>query len=328
MSKFNITFKNKKYSIDKSLLSGAISSIEAVLIGLSGGDVPTPTETLAPGLYQTGAIALYEEQGAEAIEGMMITSWDELLANGTVHVEDGVVYSNFNIDEWPDEWVNTSSDALAGDLVLPSDGSITALGDFNINDEVGNPAFALCEQLTGLYIPGSVMSISDMAFHTCVSLTSIMIPSRVTSIGWGVFSSCISLASIVIPDSVTSIGISAFEGCESLASITIPNSITVIDENAFSYCTSLESIEISDSVTSIGCSAFESCTALDSVAIGNGMTNIYDCAFLDCISLKSITYNGTIAQWNLITKGSAWQSGTGDFTVYCTDGNILPELPS
>ena len=36
MSKINLTFKNKKYSIDKSLLSGAISSLETTLSGLSG----------------------------------------------------------------------------------------------------------------------------------------------------------------------------------------------------------------------------------------------------------------------------------------------------
>ena len=74
MSKFNITFKNKKYSIDKYLLSRATSSIEAALSGLSGGDVLTPTDTLPAGLYQTGAMDLYEEQGASAVEGMMITS--------------------------------------------------------------------------------------------------------------------------------------------------------------------------------------------------------------------------------------------------------------
>ena len=33
MSNLNITFKNKKYSIDKSLLEGAYSSLETVLEG-------------------------------------------------------------------------------------------------------------------------------------------------------------------------------------------------------------------------------------------------------------------------------------------------------
>ena len=37
MSNLNITFKNKKYSIDKSLLEGAISELETVLEGLSAG---------------------------------------------------------------------------------------------------------------------------------------------------------------------------------------------------------------------------------------------------------------------------------------------------
>ena len=39
MAKFNIKFKNKSYSIDKSKLSGAIARLEAALSNLSG-DVP------------------------------------------------------------------------------------------------------------------------------------------------------------------------------------------------------------------------------------------------------------------------------------------------
>ena len=112
---------------------------------------------------------------------------------------------------------------------------------------------------------GSVTNIGDSAFSGCSSLTSITIPDSVTSIGDLAFDSCSSLTSITIPDSVTSIGVSAFGGCSSLTSITIPSSVTSIGDEAFWDCSSLTSITIPDSVTSIGRYAFFGCYSLTSV---------------------------------------------------------------
>ena len=67
---------------------------------------------------------------------------------------------------------------------------------------------------------GSVTSIGDYAFRGCTSLTSITIPDSVTSIGDHAFDNCTALTSIVIPDSVTSIGAYAFAYCDSLTSVT------------------------------------------------------------------------------------------------------------
>ena len=46
---------------------------------------------------------------------------------------------------------------------------------------------------------GSVTSIGDYAFYNCNGLTSITIPDSVTSIGSSAFSGCNSLTSITIP---------------------------------------------------------------------------------------------------------------------------------
>ena len=159
--------------------------------------------------------------------------------------------------------------------------------------------FRFCDKLTSIIIPDSVTSIDSEAFESCTSLTSITIPNSVTSIGAYAFYNCSSLTSITIPNSVTSIGIWAFRNCSSLTSITIPNSVTSIGQSTFYNCSSLTSITIPNSVTSIDWSAFNTCT-----------------------SLTSINFNGTKAQWNSISKGSYWNSGTGNYTIYCTDGNI------
>ena len=67
---------------------------------------------------------------------------------------------------------------------------------------------------------GSVTSIGDEAFRDCTSLTSITIPDGVTSIGYSAFSDCTGLTSITIGDSATSIGYSAFYNCTGLTSVT------------------------------------------------------------------------------------------------------------
>ena len=67
---------------------------------------------------------------------------------------------------------------------------------------------------------GSVTSIGDSAFGCCSGLTSITIPDTVTSIGFYAFSGCSSLTSVTIFDGVTSVENGAFAYCSGLTSIT------------------------------------------------------------------------------------------------------------
>ena len=167
-----------------------------------------------------------------------------------------------------------------------------------------------------------VTSIGDSAFKNCTGLTSIEIPDSVTSIGEWAFDSCRSLTSIDIPDGVTSIGNSAFWYCTGLTSIVIPDSVTSIGNSAFMNCTGLTSIDIPDSVTSIGDEAFASCWRLTSIDIPDGVTSIGYEAFKNCTGLTSITFEGTVDQWNAITKGSGWKDEVPATEVICTDGTV------
>ena len=216
---------------------------------------------------------------------------------------------------------------------------------------IGIGAFNNCTSLVSITIPDSVTSIGEGAFEGCTSLiyneydnacylgndnnpyivlvkakskdiTSCDIDDDTKVIYTCAFSNCSSLTSITIPDSVTSIGDYAFEGCTSLTSITILDSVTSIGNYAFRDCTSLESIILPDSVTNIGIASFQSCSSLTSVIIPDSVTSIDSGAFDDCQDLSNVTFDGTIKQWDEISKKSYWNSNTGNYTIYCTDGTI------
>ncbi len=202
--------------------------------------------------------------------------------------------------------------------VIPTDGSVTGIGDW---------AFSDCTGLKDITIPDSVTSIGEYAFYGCTGLTSITIPSSVTSIGSGAFGGCTGLTSIVVdPDnpvchsdgncliqteeevlvagcktsviptdgSVTGIGDWAFSDCTGLKDITIPDSVTSIGEYAFYGCTGLTNITIPDSMTEIGSSAFWNCTGLTSITIPNSVKSIGSHAFSGCTGLTSITIPNSV----------------------------------
>ena len=219
---------------------------------------------------------------------------------------------------------------------------------------IGDNAFLNCTGLTSITIPDSVTSIGNGAFRACFGLTSIVIPDSVTSIGNDAFSSCFGLISMTVAEgnpvyssegnclietasktlvagcknsviphdgSVTSIGGGAFSYCSGLTSITIPDSVTSIGDYAFEGCTGLTSVVIPDSVTSIGECAFYGCSGLTSITIPDSVTNIGD-QFWDGTGLTSITFEGTMKQWNTISKGSLLNNNFPATKVICSDGTV------
>ena len=206
--------------------------------------------------------------------------------------------------------------------VIPSDGSVTRIGEY---------AFLYCNSLTNIAIPDSVTSIGRFAYSGCRLLSSITIPEGAISIGDYAFYNCISLASISIPDSVTSIGSNAFEGCcGSLESIVVEdgnkvyhsegNCLIETDSKTLIVGCKNSVIPSDGSVTRIGDYAFARCNSLTSIVIPEGVTSIGKYAFWYCSSLTSITFQGSMEQWIAIDKGTEWNLDAGSYTVICTDG--------
>lgn len=192
--------------------------------------------------------------------------------------------------------------------------------------------FKGCSNLATINIGDNVKIIPSYAFEDCTGLTSITIPDSVTSIGVGAFAGCTGLTSVTIGNSVTSIGDSAFFGCSELMSI-------VVDEGNTKYHSAgnclIETatktlilgcntsvIPAEGSVTSIGNSAFYECTGLTSITIPESVTSIDFWTFYNCTGLTSITFNGTMEEWNAISKGTDWKYNVPATQVVCKDGTV------
>ena len=232
------------------------------------------------------------------VDGVMTASWDELVSNGTITVENNVI-------------TGSNADALVGDIVIAE--GITEIGEEGFNE---------CVNLTSVVLPNSVTRIDDYGFWGCLALTHIVFGGGIEFIGAGAFYNCEKLEEVQLGDSVSFIGDEAFYGCANVSAIIIGNNVTTIGANAFEGNTTITSITIPDAVTYLGSNALAYCDNLKSVVIGSGIDNIPYGVFEGCVSLTDITYNGTVAQWNAIELGNGWNEEVPATEVICTDGKV------
>ena len=212
--------------------------------------------------------------------------------------------------------------------------SITRVSIGNGVTTIGFGAFGYCSNLSSIEISASVKSIGYMAFYGCENLSKVSYTGTLADWCDINFSDAANpleyahnlyinnelVTDILIPDSLSEIKDYVFSGC-SITHITIPVGITSIGYGAF-YCSNLASVTISDSVKSIGGDAFYNCRNLTSVTIGKGVTSIDFYAFRNCSNLTTIKFEGTIDEWNKITKGNDWKVNVPATQVICSDGEV------
>ncbi len=203
-------------------------------------------------------------------------------------------------------------------------------------DESGNAVYAvtgICsKECRYLKIPTEyegipVTKIADKAFYNLLNLQHVILPEGIVSIGEEAFRYCTRLKSVAIPETVKSIGSGAFWDCQRLEIISLKH-VTQIGECAFLDCFQLMSVELAEGVKYVDAGAFDDCRNLINVLIPNSVRSIYIGAFKNCANLQNIYYHGTKAQWDAIYKYSdwggenAWDADTGNYTVYCLDGEL------
>ncbi|MBO4695406.1 MAG: leucine-rich repeat protein [Clostridia bacterium] len=159
----------------------------------------------------------------------------------------------------------------------------------NTITNIGQRAFANCNDFTEVVIPRSVIRIEESAFRGCRNLKKVSISKGLIRICSAAFYECVSLQSIEFPNSLMTIEESVFAECAELAKVVIPNSVVDIGKMAFSGCAKLNDITISDSLVSIESSTFSRCRSLKNVVLPDGLKKIHSFAFCDCENLASIT---------------------------------------
>lgn len=185
--------------------------------------------------------------------------------------------------------------------VIPSDGSIKAIGDgafcrmFDLKkinipsgvERIGRLAFYLCVSLAEVKLPDSVTVLDESAFERCERLKKINI-DRVVSFGKSVFCGCEKLATdVVLSDDVKKLGARAFAETP-ITSVTFGHGMTYVEESVFRNCKALKSVVLPDGMTKIEKNAFINCEGLTRIELPPSMAYIGRSAFWGCSELKDV----------------------------------------
>ena len=212
-----------------------------------------------------------------------------------------------------------------GKLLLRGTG---ATYDYTSHDSV----FYQNDQIKEIVLSNGITSLGDCLFYYCANAKTVSLPATLTSIGDSAFaqkdtvsSYTAGLTSVTIPQAVTAIQPYAFYHT-AIAEVTVPASVKTWGKYAFSGCAKLKTARVA--CDSIGAFAFTRCTALSNLTISANCKTFGENMLTYCESLKTITYEGTITQWNAITKPVNWMSsGEHSYNNYlkkiqCIDGYL------
>ena len=292
-------------------------------VSANGGDGTTTTGSVVAAGLTAGEwngtfnfnVEMKTQPGLYKADGSIV-SWQQLLDDGTIKVQDGELTSGYTGS------TNTSASTLTGTLVI--DDSVTSLGE---------NALLACSNLTGIVIPDSVTTLGRNCL-TATDITELTIPASVTNIDSSATSSMSKLTLITINSSgetcnvdISSLSslkkaifngsykrvsgnlspnieyvksIESFAGCSSLKTLDLLSSeITEIPTGCFSGCTSLTSVKLPNTLKTIGRGSFADCTAIDELAVPDTVTTIDTDAFKN---VKHVTYNGSAED----TAGDNW----------------------
>ncbi len=185
------------------------------------------------------------------------------------------------------------------------------------------------EGATSCEVNANAEIIASFAFDGCESLQSLTVPEGVKSVGEAAFANCIGLKTIVwnavsatTPLSAAFSAVTpAFDGCSGISSVTFGENVTSVPDGMLQN-SGVKSIALGGNITSIGKYAFSGCAYLTEIALTDAVTLINQYAFSGCQKLTAIRFDGVTDKWKAIKKNTYWSRNTGDFTVFCSDGNL------
>ncbi len=222
---------------------------------------------------------------------------------------------------------------------LFSDGQLKLTGTgatYSYSNSSSSP-FAQNQSVKNVTVASGISKIGDYMFTGCDNLENVTLPNTIAEIGDRAFigftgaqyyiGSTYGVKKINLQDFVKEIGTEAFRYTR-LEEVTIPSKVMLIGDYAFADCALLKTARVECSLT--GKFMFTGCTRLSSLTISTNCTSFGANMIATCKNLSTITYEGTISQWNAITKPTNWICSDYDNSYYnghlqkiqCTDGYL------
>lgn len=230
---------------------------------------------------------------------------------------------------------------VTGDVVLNKEAFINMSHvqkiDVSHATSIGKGTFKFCRALTEIVLSDSVELIGTEAFRGCWALKEITLPAYVKSFDYYLFEDCPALESMVFPTSAAKAASSLYTTVKNLyyrgtlaeyCALPISDSyrfnafadnVYFLQENG-EYAQLSGEIVIPDTVTKIGKNVFYGYTGITSVVLPNTITAIDEYAFAECVNLKEIHFDGTVREWENVTRGNYWKQNVKGLVIICTDG--------
>ena len=276
-----------------------------LIAGISGATIP-----------DDGSVTSIGDDAFYGIEGLALTS----IPKSVTHIGDYAFAYSTGISK-----LTVEGPASIGNYAFFNCSDITEVFFEEQISSIGDSAFDSCGSLLTVDVPDSVTYLGKRAFAGCLNLSQVYIGSRVEVIRENTFSTCISLKSVRIGGDIKAIKSAAFSGCKSLQSFDFKEGLEYIGDYAFEACKSLKKVYLPESLEEIGDLAFNMCTGLKNVSLGTGLKKVGNYVFEAIPSYAEIVYGGTVSMWSLIENANNLCGYSGEFTVICTDGEIVLE---
>lgn len=295
---------------------------------------------LAPGLYEDGAIELYEAGSIEAAQSKLKVSWEDLEANNVIGISQGSeLPENLELNEYGFYYNVPYTTEMSVDII---EHSKTYMQFIFYENGFGllNMGGYYIEEFPVMYADHSI-KISEIADCSITTNGNSVLIKLLQSDEGTVFEAKLGDGTpqkgtvylgdaqaisklegeLVLPnnDSITGIDNGCFMNQYYLTAITIPRGVTKISEGAFTGCGDLLSVILPEGITSIEYGAFAHCRKLKNMVIPSTITFIGAYAFLSCVDLSLLVFDGTVEQWNSIQKGKNWNHDSA-MIVQCVDG--------
>ena len=264
---------------------------------------------LSEDLYTTVSIGLIS---ASLYNPVLIAPSGQTLKNvfnkifGQVTKSNGITYLG-NDDNQYYQIIGVYSSVYAANTSVHTVANNAFVGVSDIRED----AFRNCSYLSDVDIANILVSagtIGELAFEGCTGFSSLYLPSTVSYMGISPFTQCNSLDTIVVDSNN-----SKYDSRDNCNAIIITSTNTL-----WQGC---KNTTIPTTVTSLGRACFAEFNTLSNMTIPANVTRFGQYIFYGDTNLTSITYQGTIAQYQAITKEDGYNYETENIIVHCTNGN-------